>query len=67
MQKFIKQLFKSGENVIESESFRSLYFVVKEGHLVIASARNGMFSIKMDCVNDFVNEIKEVVEVWKNV
>ena len=67
MRKFLMKLYREGEKVVESESFRGLHYAIKDGHIVFISEKNGTFCLNMDCVNDFITEIKDILEVWKDI
>ena len=44
-----------------------LNYAIKDGHIVFISEKHGAFCLKMDCVNEFFNEAKDVIEVWKDI
>lgn len=67
MRKFLMKLYRAGEKVVESEHFRDLNYVIKDGHIVFISEKHGTFCLKMDSVDEFFDEIKDILSVWKDV
>lgn len=60
-------LSRRGEKVIESETFRALNYVLKDGQITLLSDRHGMFTFNVECLDELVNEIKDILSVWKDV
>lgn len=63
----INQLCYEGEKVIDSESFRGLKFLIKDNHIILISANNGCFSVRMDVLPDLFKELQDVVEIWGDI
>lgn len=63
----IDKLCKEGEKVIESEAFAGLNYLIKDGQLVLISESNGTFSFAIKCFDDLTKEIKEILDVWRNI
>lgn len=63
----IFNLSKQGEKVIESETFRALNYVLKEGQITLLSESHGMFTFKIDCLDELVEEIKDILSVWNDI
>ena len=60
-------LSKQGEKVIESENFRALNYVLKDGQIILMSDRHGVFTFKIDCLDELIGEIKDILSVWQDV
>ena len=60
-------LSKQGEKVIESETFRALNYVLKDGQITLMSDRHGIFTFNIECLDELVEEIKDILFVWKDV
>lgn len=63
----INQLCYKGEKVIDSESFRDLKYLIKDGHIVLMSGNSGQFAVKFDVIKDLFKEIKDVAEIWGDI
>lgn len=63
----IFNLSRQGEKVIESETFRALNYVLKDGQITLLSDRHGIFTFNVECLDELVNEIKDILSVWKDV
>lgn len=66
-KRFINQLCYEGEKVIESEEFRDLHYIIKEGHICLYSRKCGQFAVKFEVLSDLIAEIEEIAEVWGNI
>ena len=60
-------LSKQGEKVIESENFRALNYVLKDGQIILMSDRHGVFTFRIDCLDALMDEIKDILSVWQDV
>lgn len=67
MNNMVYNLSKQGEKVIESETFRALNYVLKDGQITLISENHGIFTFKLECFEDLISEIKEIIEAWKDV
>ena len=47
-----------------SERFERLDFEIRENHLVIFGYSNGQMCVQLERLKSFVEELKEIVEVW---
>ena len=63
----ILRLSIQGEKVIESEKFRGLNYVIKDGHITLMAENHGIFSFRFDCLEDLTKEIKDVLSVWGDI
>lgn len=64
--KCIKKLCDQGEKVIESEFFKGVHYVAKDNHIIVIAGQNGELSVKMDVLDEFVQELLDIREVWEN-
>lgn len=60
-----ERLESQGEIVIESERFHVLRYLVKHNHLVILAGPNGELSVDMDMLDGLIEEIQDIINVWK--
>lgn len=67
INRLIFALSKQGEKVIESETFRALNYVLKDGQITLMSDRHGVFTFRIDCFDALMDEIKDILSVWKDV
>ena len=67
INRLIFALSKQGEKVIESETFRALNYVLKDGQITLMSDRHGIFTFNIECLDELVEEIKDILFVWKDV
>ena len=63
----IHKLCNKGEKVIESEEFTGLYYVLKEGSIILLSEHNGEFAIKTSLLPLLCNELNGIGEVWGDI
>lgn len=63
----IRKLCDSGEKVIESEYFRGVNYMVKNNHIIVLGGNNGNLAISFESFKDFITEIKDIFEEWKDV
>lgn len=63
----IYNLCGKGEKVIDSENFRGLYYLIKDGHVVIMTEKNGELCLKLKNVAKFCKELKEIQSVWGDI
>lgn len=63
----IHKLCNHGEKVIESEEFTGLYYVLKEGSIILLSDKNGNFAIKTSLLPTLCKELNEVGQVWGDI
>ena len=63
----INQLCYRGEKVIDSETFRGLKYIIKDGHLCLMSNNNGQFTIDLRVIKDLIKEIEKICDLWGNV
>ena len=64
---FINQLCYKGEKVIDSEVFRDLKYMIKDGHIILISRKSGTFAIELRSVPDLMAELKEMQSVWGGI
>ena len=63
----INQLCYKGEKVIDSESFRDLKYLIKDGHIVLMSGNSGTFAVRIEAIKDLFKEVKEIAEIWGDI
>lgn len=63
----VQKLCGNGEKVFESEEFCGLFYVIKEGSIVLLSEHNGEFAIKLDLLPQLCKELGEIKKVWGDV
>lgn len=63
----IHKFCNKGEKVIESEEFRGLFYVIKEGSVVLLSEHNGEFAIKLSLLSQLCKELSEIKQVWGDI
>lgn len=63
----VQKLCGNGEKVFESEEFCGLFYVIKEGSIVLLSEHNGEFAIKTSLLPTLCKELKEICDVWGNI
>lgn len=51
---------------IESERFSATNYLIKDGHIIVATANNGKLSIDMKKVKPFCEELLEITEEWSD-
>ncbi len=66
-QYFIRRLCYDGEKVIDSEVFRDLKYVIKDGHIILISKKSGNFSIELKVLPDLIAELEEMRSVWGDI
>lgn len=64
--KFISSLCRKGEKVIQSEYFRNLNYMIKDKHIIVLAGINGELAVKLELLEDFISELKEIGEFYKN-
>ena len=65
--KLVSKLCGTGEKVIESEYFNGVNYLIKDNHIVILAGRHGELAIEMSAVPEFVFELSEIHNVWKDI
>lgn len=63
----IHKLCNKGEKVIESEEFCGLFYVLKEGSIILLSEHNGEFAVKTSLLPTLCKELKEIHDVWSDI
>ena len=66
-EQYIRRLCYDGEKVIDSESFRDLKYLVKDGHIILISGKSGEFAVRMDVIPALFKELKEIAETWGDI
>lgn len=64
---FIDRLCYKGEKVVDSEVFRDLKYIVKDGHIVLMSRSNGSFAIELKRIPDLMKELEEMRSIWSSI
>ena len=49
---------------IESESFKDLYYVIKDKHIILMSNRSGKFACSLKVLPELIKELKEIQDVF---
>ena len=65
--KLVSKLCCQGEIVIESEYFNGVNYLIKDNHIVILAGKDGELAIEMSAVPEFVFELSEIHNVWKDI
>ena len=65
--KLVSKLCGAGEKVIESEYFNGVNYLIKDNHIVILAGKDGELAIEMSAVPEFVFELSEIHNVWKDI
>lgn len=65
--KLVSKLCGTGEKVIESEYFNGVNYLIKDNHIVILAGKDGELAIEMSAVPEFVFELSEIHNVWKDI
>lgn len=52
------------DTYIKSERFPKVEMLVQDGTLAIIAGRNGLLSLDLSNIPDFVEELQEIYEVW---
>ena len=55
-----------GEKIIESTKFKSLNYVIDNGEVLIFD-RHGSLKVDISKVNEFVEELTDVANMWKDI
>lgn len=59
-------LERNGFYVIKAENYKTMDFAYKDGVLMFTAQKNGIFCMSLDCVDDFISELKEVADSLKD-
>lgn len=65
--KLVSKLCGTGEKVVESEYFNGVNYLIKDNHIVILAGKDGELAIEMSAVPEFVFELSEIHNVWKDI
>lgn len=65
--KLVSKLCGTGEKVIESEYYNGVNYLIKDNHIVILAGKDGELAIEMSAVPEFVFELSEIHNVWKDI
>ncbi len=64
---FINKLCYNGEKVVDSEVFRDLKYMIKDGHIILMSKSNGNFAIELKTLPELMKELEEVRTIWGGI
>lgn len=64
---YIEKLCYDGEKVIDSECFRDLKYLIKDGHIVLISNSGGKLALKFDVLPELIKELEEMRETWGSI
>lgn len=64
---YIDRLCYKGEKVIDSEVFRDLKYMVKDGHIILMSRSNGNFAIEFKRIPDLMKELEDMRSIWSSI
>ena len=65
-RKLVNSLCRKGEKVIQSEYFRNLNYLIKDKHIIVLAGLNGELAVKLELLEEFINELKEIGEFYKH-
>lgn len=66
-RKLVYGLSLHGDKIIESEYFLNTNYLLRDEHIIILAGSNGELAIHLDLVEQFVDELKEIVDEWKDI
>lgn len=64
---FINRLCYNGEKVVDSEVFRDLKYMIKDGHIILMSKSNGNFAIELKRIPDLMEELEDMRSIWSSI